>query len=144
MRAVVDTNVLVSAVILPTSRTGAIIAHVTRGTVTPLYSTETLEEFARVLARPRIRDKYHIYMDDIRTILDLILLQGEHISPSEKVAFCRDPKDDIFLSVALAGKAARIVTGDNDLLVLHSFRGISIVSPGTFLAKIERLGQSNG
>lgn len=138
MRAVVDTNVLVSAVILPTSHTGAIMTFIARGTVTPLYSSETLEEFARVLARPRIRDRYHIYVDDIRTILDLILLQGERILPSEKVAICRDPKDDIFLSVALAGKADRIVTGDDDLLALHSFRGIPIVSPTTFLAEIER------
>ncbi|NBC33359.1 MAG: hypothetical protein GVY13_11850 [Alphaproteobacteria bacterium] len=42
-------------------------------------------------------------------------------------------KDDVFLAVALAGKADALVTGDRDLLVLHPFRGIPILSPRAFL-----------
>jgi putative PIN family toxin of toxin-antitoxin system len=134
LRAVVDTNVLVSAVILPVSRIGAIFLRLRQGAFTPLYSTEMLEELANVLARPRIRDKYHITDADIRTILDLILLRGEVVEPIERVTVCRDPKDNVFLEVALAGRADVIVTGDDDLLTLHPFRGISIITPAAFLA----------
>lgn len=137
MRAVVDTNVLVSAVILPTRRVGAIILYLEIGVFTPLYCLEMLEELAKVLARPRIREKYNISPDYIRNILDIILLRGQLVEPIERVAVCRDPKDDIFLSIALAGSADVLVSGDEDLLALHPFRGIPIVRPSTFLANLQ-------
>jgi putative PIN family toxin of toxin-antitoxin system len=49
------------------------------------------------------------------------------------VSNCRDPKDNKFLELAIDGKATSIVTGDKDLLVLHPFRNINIVTPGAFL-----------
>lgn len=138
LRAVIDTNVLVWAVILPASRIGGVILLLHRGRFVPLYSVETLEELAKTLARPRIRAKYYVTNADVRAIVELLLLRGEAIEPVERIAVCRDPKDDIFLSVALAGQADRVVTGDDDLLSLHSFRGIPIVTPAAFLAEIAR------
>ena len=55
----------------------------------------------------------------------------------EVVTDCRDPKDNKFLELALIGKATHIVSGDEDLLVLHPFRGISILTPQSFLAQWE-------
>ena len=52
------------------------------------------------------------------------------------VRACRDPKDDKFLEVAINGGAEWIVTGDNDLLVLHPFEGVDIVSPADYLARL--------
>ncbi|OFX16977.1 MAG: putative toxin-antitoxin system toxin component, PIN family [Bacteroidetes bacterium GWA2_31_9] len=46
---------------------------------------------------------------------------------------CRDPKDDKFLSLAKAGNASAIITGDKDLLILNPFENISIVTPDAFL-----------
>ena len=46
---------------------------------------------------------------------------------------CRDPKDDKFLEVAVHGSADVIVTGDSDLLDLHPFRGIAILTPADYL-----------
>jgi len=46
---------------------------------------------------------------------------------------CRDPKDDKFLALALTGKADFILTGDDDLLSLHPFRGIDILNPRQYL-----------
>ena len=135
LRVVVDTNVLVSAVILPASRVGAVLLRLRQGTFTPLYCAETLEELASVLARPRIRDKYHVTNADIRAVLDLILLRGEYVELIERVTVCRDPKDDLFLEVALAGTSDLIVSGDSDLLSLHPFRGIPIVTPAIFLVE---------
>jgi uncharacterized protein len=54
--------------------------------------------------------------------------------PSEHVAACRDPKDDKYLELARAAGAAFIVSGDDDLLVLHPWRGVSILSPAAYLA----------
>lgn len=136
MRAVIDTNVLVSAVILPTSRIGAVILNMGMGAFTPLYCVEMLEELTNVLARPRIRKKYGISSQYIRNVLDLILLRGQLIEPSERVTVCRDPKDDIFLSVALAGAADVLVSGDEDLLALHPFHGIRIIGPSAFLREL--------
>jgi len=55
------------------------------------------------------------------------------IEPVVKISECRDPKDNKFLELAVAGNAYCIVTGDKDLLVLTPFRGIKIISPGDFL-----------
>lgn len=137
LRAVLDTNVLVSAIILPAGRVGAIIRHLRQGGFVPVYSMETLQELASVLARPRIKEKYRITGSDVRTIIDLIILRGDIVEPVEPVTACRDPKDDIFLSVAIAGHVDLIVTGDEDLLSLNPFRGVPIVSPARFLAMIE-------
>ena len=138
LRVVIDTNVLVSGVILPSSRTGGVILHLRRGKLTPLYCIEMLEELAGVLTRPRIRDKYHVTDADIRAIIDLILLKGEIIRPADRISESRDPKDDIFLSVAVAGQADLIVSGVDDLLSLDPFRGISIIGPAAFVGMIER------
>ena len=46
---------------------------------------------------------------------------------------CRDPKDDTILEVAINGKATHIITGDQDLLELHPFRGVAILTPKQFL-----------
>ena len=49
------------------------------------------------------------------------------------ITACRDPKDNKFLEAAIAARADVIVTGDADLLALHPFRGIPILSPAAFL-----------
>ncbi|NET73225.1 MAG: putative toxin-antitoxin system toxin component, PIN family [Sphaerospermopsis sp. SIO1G2] len=51
----------------------------------------------------------------------------------EEVVACRDPKDDKFLSLAVNGDADYIITGDQDLLVLHPFRHIPIMAPAQFV-----------
>ena len=50
-----------------------------------------------------------------------------------KIVACRDPKDDKFLDLAVSGQATHLVTGDPDLLALHPFRGIDIVTARAFL-----------
>ncbi len=71
-----------------------------------------------VLHRPRIREKYGLSDEDIRTVVALILLRGEHITPQVQIRACRDPHDDRFLEGAVSGRADLIVSGDEDLLVL--------------------------
>ncbi len=55
------------------------------------------------------------------------------IEPIEKISICRDPKDNMYLEIAIAGKADLIITGDSDLLVLHPFCNIPVITPKMFL-----------
>ena len=55
------------------------------------------------------------------------------VEVSAKITACRDPNDDKFLELAVSGLATHIVTGDQDLLVLDPFQGISILTPHAFL-----------
>ena len=138
MRAVVDTNILVRATIRPQGTVGPVLLRLRQGEYTLLYAWPLLEELIDVLNRPHIRDKYRLTNQDIGTIVGLILLRGEGVTPAERITACRDPKDDKFLEVAVAGAADVIVSGDQDLLALHPFADIPIVPPHVFLRMLDQ------
>ena len=135
MRAVIDTGVLVSALIRRQGTTGEVLRLLRDGQFTAVYSTDILVEIIDVLGRPALRAKYHIEPDDIRVVINVIRLRGDLVIPTRKVTACRDPKDDKFLEAALAGKADAIISGDADLLVLNPFEEIPILRPAEFLAR---------
>ena len=137
MRVVVDTNVLVRALIMPHGTAGPVLLRLRHGDYTLLYAQSLLEELLDVLNRPHIRHKYGLTEQDIETVMGLVLLHGEAVTPEQRISACRDPKDDKFLEVAVAGKADVIVSGDKDLLALHPFAGIPILSPADFLRMLD-------
>ena len=116
IRAVVDTNILVRALIMPRGTVGPVLLRLRHGEYTLLYAQPLLEELTDVPNRPRIRQTYGLTEDDIQTVLSLILLRGEAMVPEKRFTVCRDPRDDKFLEVAATGKADVIVGGDQDLL----------------------------
>jgi uncharacterized protein len=131
LRLVFDTNVLVSALLLSHSiPRRALDRAVADGKV--LLSLPVLEELNRVLAREQIR-KY-IDEEDARQFLAAMTREAIWVEVSSKVTVCRDPKDNKFLALALDGGATHIVTGDSDLLDLHPFQGIPILTPAAFVA----------
>lgn len=138
MRAVIDAGVLVSALIRPKGRTGAIIGAILERRFIPIYSTDMLIEVIGVLGRDKFRTKYHIQEDDITALINLIRLRGELVIPTEKVNACRDPKDNKFLEAAQAGEADCIVSGDADLLDLGSFKKIPVLRPAEFITRVQR------
>ena len=77
--------------------------------------------------------KYGLSSDDLRAIVGLMLLRGEAVQPALTVGGCRDPKDDMFLQIAVGGGADVLVTGDQDLLLMNPFHGIPIETPRQFL-----------
>ena len=137
MRAVVDTNILVRALIKPHGTVGPVLLRLRHGDYTLLCAQSLLEELVDVLNRPRIRHKYVLTEEDIETVVGLVLLRGEAVVPEQRNSACRDPKDDKFLEVAVAGKADVIVSGDKDLLALHPFAGIPILPPADFLRMLD-------
>jgi len=130
-RFVVDTNVFVSAIALPRSvPRHAVDKALARGLL--LFSEATLGELSEVLFRSRFD---HYSSVEART---LFLVQLKRASESvrilQTVRECRDPKDDKFLEVALNGRADLIITGDSDLLALHPWREIGILSPTEYVS----------
>jgi uncharacterized protein len=129
-RFVLDTGVLISAVLLPRSvpRQAVDLAFV-RGIV--LASADTIEELDEVLRRPKFNR--YIREEERLLFLSAFIRDAKVVDVTEKVKECRDPKDDKFLELAVSGHAACIVSGDSDLLVLNPFRGVAIFTPQEFI-----------
>ena len=136
MRAVVDTGVLVSALIRGQGPPGAVLRALLDNRFTAIYTTETLLEIIEVLGRDKFRTKYHILPDDSAALVHLVRLRGELVIPARVVEACRDPKDDKFLTAAVAGQADCIVSDDGDLLVLSPFEGVEVLVPAMFLTRL--------
>lgn len=96
-----------------------------------LLSYAVLAELCEVLARDRFR-KY-IDEEDIRIFVAALVQSAEWVDIATRVTTCRDPKDDKFLELAVSGRANFIVSGDDDLLAMGAFQGISVVSPASLL-----------
>lgn len=128
---VFDTNTIISAALFKQSvPRQALEKALSTGYL--LVSETTMQELMTVFLRAKFdrylsREKRELFLTDF-------LQQTRLISISESIVVCRDPKDDKFLEVAVYGDASVIVTGDDDLLTLHPFQGISILSPRDFLA----------
>ncbi len=139
IRAVFDTSVLISAALLHRSIPfQAFQAALAAGRV--LTSESTIVELEEVLRRPKF-DKY-VSTRQRADFLTAFVREAEVVEVSVAVLECRDPKDNKFLELAISGGATHIVSGDDDLLVLHPFYGTRIVTPQVFLTEIRGHQQS--
>jgi len=131
-RAVIDTNVLVSQAIRPSSIPARAVDKAA-SSARLLFSAATWAELEEVLSRRKF-DAYldasarENFLQDLRAIALIV-------AASASIRACRDPRDDKFLEVAVHGRADLIVTGDDDLLALHPFRGIAILTPSDYLGR---------
>jgi putative PIN family toxin of toxin-antitoxin system len=130
LRCVFDTNVFVSALLLPDSKPRHALDRALReGRV--LVSFATLAELHEVLSRKRFRR--YVDEEDIRSFLAALIRVAEWVDVEARIRACRDPKDDKFLELAVSDEGTHIVTGDADLLALNPFQGIEILPPHRFL-----------
>ena len=88
-------------------------------------------EISEVLVRPKF-DKY-LTIQERQLFLFVFEQKVRFIDIQENISVCRDPKDDKYLELAISGKAECIVSGDQDLLALHPFREIPIITVTQFL-----------
>jgi uncharacterized protein len=131
-RLVVDTNVLVSRLILPHSLPAQVLRRVElEGHL--LISEDTMYELADVLARTKF-DRY-VSLENRKTFLLRLGQLAEFVPIIQAVRECRDPKDDKFLELALNGRADMIITGDADLLKMHPWRELAVLSPVKYLRR---------
>ncbi|MFO7683988.1 MAG: putative toxin-antitoxin system toxin component, PIN family [Chloroflexota bacterium] len=129
-RFVLDTNLVVSAVLIKQSIARRAFDQAGQdGRI--LLSMAVITELNGVLKR----EKFNKYLTESERLsfLNVLVHEAEIIQISETISACRDPKDDKFLELAVAGQADAIISGDQDLLALNPFQGISIVDPHQFL-----------
>jgi putative PIN family toxin of toxin-antitoxin system len=132
MRVVVDTNILVSFAILPNQDYERLFDYLAGHGVT-LVSEETIAELFAVLSREKFR-KY-IPQDSAIDYVEWYAGISESVVVTERVVACRDPKDDKFLSLAVAGRADCIISGDSDLLDMVAYDGIPVYRAAEFLKR---------
>ena len=127
---VIDTNVLISRLLLPQSMPAQAVRKATQeGKL--LVSEDTMNELADVLSRRKL-DPY-VSLEERKQFLRDLASIVEFVPIIRIVRACRDPRDDKFLEVALNGKADLILTGDPDLLAMHPWQGVQIVNPAEYL-----------
>jgi uncharacterized protein len=132
MRAVVDTNIIVSAY-LGGSLEGIIVGWKS-GKFTLVVSREIVEEYLDVLRRP----KFKIRSAEVDDFAALLLDRAEFVIPLESLNVVQeDPTDNKFLEAAIVGKANLIVSGDGHLLGLETFRDIPIITAREFVALLK-------
>ena len=127
MRIVLDTNVLISALI-------------TRGVCRDLLEhcvqrhQIIVSDFILNELRENLQTKFHFDQPDIEEAMALFGAETQVVSPtSMKEPVCRDRQDDMILATAIAGDAECIVTGDEDLLVLKEYGPVRIMRPAEFV-----------
>ena len=127
--AVIDTNVLVSA-LLPSQKvtnTTIILTEVLRGRITPVYNEEILDEYREVLSR----EKFHIHQIYIDTVINHVINTGLKLGRTKSLeGISPDPKDVVFYEVTLSKDDAYLVTGN----IKHFPRKPFVVTPAEMVA----------
>ena len=132
-RIVIDTGTYVSTMMLSESTPALAVKKAFESAIV-LASDASLFELSEVFAR----GKFARYSTkELReTLLRQVYSRSKVIEVTSTINVCRDPKDNLFLNLAIDGKASIIVTGDKDLLCLHPFRGVQIILPAEYLKRL--------
>ena len=135
MRAVLDTNVFVSGLLMPGSVPVQIVSAFRRGDFRLVSSEAMLAELGAVLAYPKIKKRTAWTDEDITRYVSMLRFEADVVSiDSETAEVSRDAADTMVLRTFLAGQADLLVSGDEDLLSLAN--QYSIISPADFVARI--------
>ena len=118
---------------------GQVVDTVLSGQVTLVISPALLGELARVLAYPKLAAIF----DDSAAVVAAVAGAADTVEPAEHVTVLADEPDNRVLEAAAAGRADLIVTGDQAMQELGSFRGIPIVSAAQFVAQLQQ-GRQTG
>lgn len=126
-RLVLDTNVLISAALSSGGVPALLLDDLQRTRAVLVFSEPTMSELTTRLLRAKF-DRY-VDRDTRLRFLAEIDAVAEFVGVSGAPMGCRDRSDDLFLETALAADCRLIVSGDQDLLTLHPWRGIQILRP---------------
>lgn len=132
IRAVTDTNVLVSDLLSPAGNEALIILAIHQGLVRPCVSAEVIEEYAEVLARP----KFAFPPDEIAMVIAMLREKGEFVAPQGSAPVLPDPDDAKFLHCAEAARAEYLVTGNKRHFPQAACGTVRVVSAGELLDHI--------
>ncbi len=115
MLAVIDTNIWVSAMLRPSGYASELIEALADHQFIALTSNSLLEELRDVIQRPRLSERFGLTEETRSRVLSILYDRSIRIPDPVVTAVGRDPKDDVFLAVAVAGGADALVTRDDDL-----------------------------
>jgi putative PIN family toxin of toxin-antitoxin system len=129
-RVVIDTNILVSRLLLRKSIPAQVVDKVLDSSKI-VFSDSSFNELKEVLTRSKF-DKY-VSIENRLKFINILKTLAIIIEVKQNISYCRDPKDDKILEAAVNGHAQYIITGDEDLLILKSFKNTQIISPKKYL-----------
>ena len=132
-QAVIDTNVLIRALINPLGAAAPVVVRLREGKYLLIYSEWLLNELQEKIVEPQIKVKYKLTDQAINDLLDLIERVGQKVNPTRTINVCRDADDNHVIEAAIEGEADYIVTYDKDLLDLKSFESVRMITPREFL-----------
>ena len=124
VKCVVDTNVLISAA-LTKGAPFRIVEHLIKNNAL-IFSKETISELSSWITQSKF-DKY-VSAEDREAYVNNLILSADLVIIDNLIQGCRDRDDDKFLETAVKGDARFIISGDQDLLTMHRFEGIDIVT----------------
>jgi putative PIN family toxin of toxin-antitoxin system len=134
IRAVIDTNVLVSGLLSPAGNEALILLAIHQGLLRPCPSEEIIEEYAAVLARP----KFAFLPDEIAALIAMLRDRGELFHAEVSPVTSPDPGDAKFLLCAKAAGADFIITGNKRHFPETPYGTAHVVSAGELLDRITR------
>lgn len=128
IRVVLDTNIIVSALLQPLGPPAEVFLMALGGTVELCMSNGIFAEYEEVIRRPRFRRTEEVVL----STLDAIRAKARWVRPFEPVRACADPDDDIFLECCQASGAAFLITGNVKDFPIR-WLGTAVVRPRQFL-----------
>ncbi|MDH4080361.1 MAG: putative toxin-antitoxin system toxin component, PIN family [Nitrospira sp.] len=140
IRAVLDANIYISACLRPNGPPGRVLHFLLEDQAFHLVGSAAIfDEVRRGLNYPRVKRYHALSAEEIDRWVIALALIAEPTEGSLKLrAVDRDPDDDKYLVAALEGRAGYLVSGDSDLLELHEYRGVRIVTANEFLHILEK------
>ncbi len=141
IRAVLDANIDVSACIRPQGPPGRILRRLVDDQSFQLIGSGAIfDEVRRSLTYPKVRRYLSLSHEEIdRWVIALALIAEPTEGCFKLRAVENDPDDDKYLVAALEGRAGYLVSGDSDLLELHEYKGVRIVTAREFLSLLEKV-----
>jgi len=146
IRVVLDTNILISAIISPNGKNARILEWERKGHIELLFSPATIEEAWKVLRYPKLKkilQKNKLNSETAEISLENII-KSSIVVPGQITVDTleEDPSDNVFLACAVEGQADFIVSGDGHLNSLKSFHRIQIVDTLILLKIMDRLSST--
>jgi len=136
MRAVLDTNVLISATLIRDGTEDRISRAWQREAFDLVLSPQILDEMGRALFYEKLRKARWMTEEEVAALVRSLAREAILVPGRVRLKVSRDPADDKFLEAAIEGHAQYAVTGDKDLLGLRAYRDIRIVRPTAFLSML--------
>jgi len=130
MKVVFDTNIFISALVIPGSQAEKAVVRIIEGKDVLLLSKGILDELLTVLSTKFSRDK-----EEISRVAVFLSETAERVEPAQKIKVLTDEPDNRILECAVSGNADAIVTGDKGLLRLRGYERIKIISLKEYLGE---------